>query len=176
MPPLALLAARALDACARTLLPARAGRALAAIAVVVLYPALRASIHHFPHGAAAWNELAGGAPGAAARGLPRQAGGEAAAAALPEIAAHARPGARIWWAGVAPEAVGVYARDGRLRGDLALASSPEDADLVVATLDGGPRDAEYAGWSALRTARPVAAVYVDEVPLVFVYARAGGWR
>jgi hypothetical protein len=176
LPVLSLLAARALEACARTLLPARAPQALAALSVVALYPALRTSIHHFPNPASAWNELAGGAPGAASLGLPRQAGGEAAASVVAEVAAHARPGARIWWPGVAPEAVRAFARDGRLRTDLAVASGPAEADVVVAPLDGGSRDAEYAAWSALRTARPVASFAVDEVPLVFVYARSGGWR
>jgi hypothetical protein len=43
-------------------------------------------------------------------------------------------------------------------------------------VEGGERDAEYRAWSALRTARPVAGVYMDEVPLAFVYARAGAWQ
>jgi hypothetical protein len=44
------------------------------------------------------------------------------------------------------------------------------------TLDGGSRDAEYRIWSAFRTARPSSAVFLDEVPLVHVYARPGAWR
>ena len=43
-------------------------------------------------------------------------------------------------------------------------------------LDGGSRDAEYRAWSALRTARPAAGVYLDEVPLATAYARPGAWR
>jgi hypothetical protein len=46
----------------------------------------------------------------------------------------------------------------------------------VVTIDGAGRDDEYRAWAAFRTARPVAGVYVDEVPLAFVYAAPGGWR
>lgn len=173
---LSLLAARALAACARTLAPARPGRLFAALALLALYASVRTTAHHFPHGAAAWNEIAGGAPGAASRGLARQEGGEAAASVLVEIRAHARPGARVWWAGVAPEAVRAYARDGRLREDLAVAPGPAEADLAVVPQDGGARDDDARAWTAFGTARQVASVHLDEVPLVHVYARPGAWR
>ncbi len=176
LPFLALLGARALVAAARTAWPSRADRLAGALALLVLYPALRATAHAFPAGSSAWNELAGGAPGAASLEMRRQDGGEAAAALLPDVAQRARPGARVWWAGVAPSAVRLYARDGRLRPDLVTAASPDDADLAVVTLDGASRDAEYQVWSAFRTARPAAGAYLDEVPLAFVYARPGAWR
>jgi hypothetical protein len=172
---LALLAARALVACAATLAGARPGRALATLVLLVLYPSVRATLHHFPHLAAAWNEAAGGAPGAASRDLPRQEGGEAAAAILAGIGAHARPGARIWWAGVAPEALRAYGRDGRLRDDLVPATGPGEADLAVVVQDGGARHDDCRAWSVMGSARPVSSVYLDEVPLVHVYARPGAW-
>lgn len=176
LPFLALLGARALVHAAALAWPARRHAVLGALALLVLYPGLRATVHAFPHGASAWNELVGGAPGAASRGLRRQDGGEAASALLDTVNARAAPGARIWWPGVAPEALALYLRDGRLRKDLAVAEGPAEADLVVAPLDGGSRDAEYRAWSALRTARPSAGVYADDVPLVFGYARPGAWR
>ena len=92
------------------------------------------------------------------------------------IDARARPGARIWWPGVSAGAVAAYVRDERLRPDLAVASGPDDADLAVVALDGGSRDDEYRAWAALRTARPAAGVYRDEVPLALVYVRPGAWR
>jgi hypothetical protein len=176
LPFLALLGARALVRAAELSWPARRGAVLAGLALLVLYPGLRAAVRAFPDGAAAWNELVGGAAGAASRGLRRQDGGEAAAALLRKVNERAAAGARVWWAGAAPEAVALYARDGLVRRDLAVASGPEDADLAVVTLDGGSRDAEYRAWAALRTARPAAGVYADEVPLAFVYARRGAWR
>jgi hypothetical protein len=176
MPVLAVLGARAVAAAAGALWPSRRAQVAASLAVLALWPAARATIHHFPHGAAAWNELAGGTPGAASLGMQRQDGGEATRAALPVLAAHARPGARIWWPGTAPEAVRAYRHDGRLRPDLLDAAGPEEADLVVVPLDGGSRAAEYRAWTELRTARPAAGVFLDEVPLAWVYARPGAWR
>jgi hypothetical protein len=176
MPFLALLGARALVAAAREAWPERASPLGASLALVVLWPGVRAAAHFHPAGASGWNELAGGAPGAATLALPRQDGGEAAAAVLDALNARARPGARVFWPGIAPGALAVYARDGRLRPDLAVAGTPEEADLAVVPLDGGSRDAEYRVWSAFRTSRPATGAYLDEVPLALVYARSGAWR
>jgi hypothetical protein len=141
--------------------------------VLVLWPAVRATLHH--HGrATAWSELAGGLPGAATRAL-RRGDGEAAALALEAVAAPARPGARVWFGALPEAAVALYRADGRLRADLASAGSPADADLAIVSLDGS-RDPEYRVWTAFRTARPVHVVVLDEVPLAFVYARPGAWR
>jgi hypothetical protein len=176
MPFLAVLGARALLAAARSAWPARAAAVAASLALLVLWPGIRAAAHFHPTGASAWNELAGGAPGAAALGRPRQDGGEAAVLVLDALNSRAREGARVFWPTSSPAAVRALARDGRLRADLVAVDAPEDADLAVVTLDGGSRDAEYRIWSAFRTARPAAAAYLDEVPLAFVYARAGAWR
>lgn len=97
-------------------------------------------------------------------------------ALAPELGARAAAGAKVWWPGTPASAVARYVREGRLRADLVPVDGPDEADLVVVALDGGPRDAEYRAWAALRTDRPAAGVYVDEVPLAFVYARAGAWR
>jgi hypothetical protein len=176
MPFLALLGARALLRASALAWPGRAAALAGTVALLVLYPALRATVRAHPHGASSWGELAGGAPGAASLGLPRQDGGEAIASALRIVNERARDGARIWWPSTPETILALHARDGRLRPDLNVASGPEDADLAVVAVEGGRRDAEYRAWSALRTARPVAGVYADEVPLAFVYARAGAWR
>jgi hypothetical protein len=175
-PFLALLGTRALLAAAHTAWPARARPLAAALALLVLYPAARSAMHAWPALGATWNVLAGGAPGAASLGMQRQEPGEAARAILPELTARARPGARVLWIGVAPAAVATYAADGLLRADLERATDAASADLAVAVQDGGSRDAEYQAWAALRAPQPVAGVFLDEVPLVLVYARPGAWR
>jgi hypothetical protein len=176
MPFLAIAGARALLAAARTAWPQRAAPLAASLALIVLWPGVRAAAHFYPSGSAAWNELAGGAPGAASLGLERQEPGEAAVRLLSPLVARAREGARVWWPTVEPAAVLALQRDGRLRPDLTAAVTPEDADVAVVTVDGPDRGAEYRVWSAFRTAAPVAGAYQDEVPLGFVYARPGAWR
>lgn len=176
MPLLAVLGARALTRAAQVAWPSRAAPLAATLALLALYPGLRAAVHAHPAGASAWNELAGGAPGAATLGMQRQDGGEAAASILEALNARARSGARVWWPSTHPEALRRWTLDGRLRPDLEVADGPESADVAVVTLDGASRDAEYRAWTAFRTARPVAGTYLDEVPLAFVYARPGAWR
>jgi len=175
LPFLALLGARVADVATHAAWPSRPRAALALVLAATLVPAGIATVRERP-GSAAWNELAGGAAGAASLGLPRQTGGEGAAGVLAALADRARPGARVLWLGVAPEAVREWRRAGLVRPDLGTATSPEDADLAIVPLDGGSRDAEYRVQAALRTDRPVAGFYVDEVPLAVVYSRPGAWR
>jgi hypothetical protein len=176
VPLLALLAARALVALAAVAWPARRHALAAALAILLLYPALRASVVSFPHGASAWGELLGGAPGAAWRGWPRQDGGEAVVGLLPGLRDHAAPGARIAWVGVDPWAVARWREAGWVRADLAEAPSLGEADLVLVARQAGERSAEYAAWTALGTDRAVGGVYLDEVPLAQLFARSGAWR
>ena len=79
-----------------------------------------------------------------------------------------------------------WQRDGRVRPDLRWAERPEDADLAIWQFHQEFRDKEFRTWTAFgqplgsgppaRRVRPVAGVYLDEVPLVQVYARPGAWR
>jgi Dolichyl-phosphate-mannose-protein mannosyltransferase len=179
LPALVLLAApaaAALAALARTAWPARAGALLTSLAALVLYPGLLATLDTFPLGSAAWGEAVGGPPGAATLGLPRQDGGEAARALLPELVLHAAPAARLRWIGVAPAAVARYRAAGLLRADLVDAPDGEPYDLAVVALGDPSRDLTYQAWTALGSARPMAGVYLEEVPLMQVFARAGAWR
>jgi hypothetical protein len=186
MPFLALLGARALHAAARTLAPRRAGALTAGLAALALAPALAAIAHVHPYGTAAYNELAGGAPGAAALGMQRQFWGDDVVGALDAVNAHARPGARVWWQETARSAVAAWQRDGRVRRDLAWVDGPEEADVSIWHYHQEFRDKEYRTWTAFgerplrgdppRSPAPVAGVYLDEVPLVQVYARDGSWR
>jgi len=175
IPFLALLGARALVTAGRRLAPRRPAAVTGALAALALLPAAVQVLRTGP-ALPAWNELAGGAPGAASRGLLLPPGGEALAAALPALAAHAVPGARVWVPATSPEALRRYREDGRLRADLVAADGPEDADLSVWQPVAGGAGGEYRTWTAFGTARPVAGVYADEVPLLQVYARPGAWR
>ena len=174
-PFLALLAARALAWAGRLLWPARPWAATAAVASLALAPALWSVVHAHPFESAAFSAAAGGAGGAASLGASREPGGDAAAALLPALNEHAAPGVAVWFADLAPEAVRLYRRDGRLRPDLRAADGPEAADLAVHQ-PAGPRDREYRTWTVFGSARAVAGAYLDELPLVLIYARPGAWR
>lgn len=176
MPFLAALGARALWAAANQLWP-RANAAVAgALLLLCCVPAAWACAHDYPFGTASYNELAGGAAGAATMGQQRQFWGDDMVAALPALNAHAAPNARVWWQEATYDAVREYQRDGRLRADLQWANGPEDAQVVVYHYHQEFRDKEFATWTAFRTERPVDGVYLDEVPLIEVYARPGAWR
>jgi hypothetical protein len=172
---LSLLAARTLATAARSAWPAGAAKLTLALALLLLYPALRATVHTFPHGAGAWSEWIGGAPGAASLGLPRVATGSGAAL-LDELHDRAAEGQRIWWPQLPPAALEALRRDGRLRADLRVAPSLAEADLAVVDHDDARRDLEYQVWTAFGSARPVAGALLDEVPMASVYARPGAWR
>jgi hypothetical protein len=175
LPPLALLSARALVSLAELAWPARRWAVTATLALFLLYPGLRAAALAYPHGASAWGEPLGGAPGAAWRGWPRQDGGEGVRAVLPELGRYAVPGARVRWIGAAPFAIERYRAAGLIRADLVDAATVAEADLVVVVRDGA-RAEEYDAWTAFGTSRAVGAQFVDEVALVVVQARPGTWR
>jgi len=176
MPFLALLGARALVTAGRLLSPARPAVVTSLLAALALAPAAWQVARTHPFGTAAWNEIAGGAPGAASMGMQRQFWGDDLVAVLPELNAHAVPGARVWFQEATTLAVKQHQRDGKLRPDLLVASGPEDADISIWQYHQEFRDREFRTWTEFRTARPVAGAYLDEVPLVQVYARPGAWR
>ena len=176
MPFLALLGARAIVTAAHLLAPSAPALAGAALAAAALVPAAWQVGHSHPFGTAAYNELAGGAAGAASLGMQRQFWGDNMVAVLPAVNEHAAPGARVWFQEATWLAVQAYQRDGVLRADLRWANDAEDADVSVWHYHHEFRDKEYRTWTAFGTARPVAGVYLDEVPLVQVYARPGAWR
>jgi hypothetical protein len=176
MPFLALLGARAVVTAARLLWPSAPAAAGAALAAAALVPAAWSVAHVHPFGTAAYNELAGGAAGAASLGMQRQFWGDNMAAVLPELNEHAVRGARVWFQEATWLAMQAYQRDGALRADLRWANGAEDADISIWHYHQEFRDKEYLTWTAFGTARPVAGAYLDEVPLVQVYARPGAWR
>jgi 4-amino-4-deoxy-L-arabinose transferase-like glycosyltransferase len=175
MPFLAALGARALMTASHQLWPRPALLALP-LAVLILVPAAWATGHFHPFGTAAYNELAGGAGGAATLGMQRQFWGDNMVAALEVLNQHAAQGARVWYQEATVAAVRTYQRDGRLRSDLTPVETPEEAQISVYHYHQEFRDKEFRTWTEFQTTRPVHGVYLDEVPLITIYARAGAWR
>ncbi len=151
--------------------PALAGPAGGTLVAALAVPVALATAHHHPNGTAAYNELAGGPPGAASLGMQRHYWSSAVTEVLPWINAHAPRGARVFFHEVTYAAFRWYQRDGRLRSDLRYAQRPERSDLAAYQYHQEFRDIEYRIWTAYGTDRPVTGFYLDEVPIVLVYAR-----
>src|SRR6202011_4248216 len=164
---LALLAPEAADLVVR-IAPSPSLGALAA-----LLPGLWQIAHVHPYGTSAYGELAGGIPGAASLGMQRQYWSNNVTAVLPWLNRNAPPGARVFFHEVNYESYRAYQMSGWLRGDLAYASGPEDADYAAIQWHREFRDQEPRVWNAFGTRRPAAGLYLDEVPQVVVYARPG---
>jgi len=150
-----------------------APRAIALGACAALAPGLYQMAHVHPYGTSAYGELAGGIPGAASLGMQRQYWSNNVTAVLPWLNRNAPPGARVFFHEVNYESYRAYQMSGWLRGDLAYASGPEDADYAAIQWHREFRDQEPRVWNAFGTRRPAAGLYLDEVPQVVVYARPG---
>ena len=95
---------------------------------------------------------------------------------LPTLNAHAAPSARVWYQEATYDAVLAYQRDGRLRADLRWVEGPEAAQIAIYHYHQEFRDKEFSVWTQFQTAHPVDGLYLDEVPLIEIYARPGAWR
>jgi Dolichyl-phosphate-mannose-protein mannosyltransferase len=153
--------------------PARSLRAIvvAALSLLLLAPALWATMRVWPYGTAAYSELAGGLPGAASLGMQRQFWSSHVTGVLPWLNAHAPQGARVWLHEVNGYSFRDYQANGMLRRDLRPAVGPGDSDFAVYQYHQEFRANEYDIWQAYGTTQPITGLYVDETPQVVVYQR-----
>lgn len=166
----ALLAPEAAGLLTR-LAPSR--RALMAASAAALLPGIWQIAHLHPYGTSAYGELAGGVPGAATLGMQRQYWSNNVTGVLPWLNAHCPPGARVFFHEVNPESYRAYVEAGMLRPDIRAVFQPADADYAALQWHREFRDREPETWNAFGTMRPATGLYLDEVPQVVVYARAG---
>ena len=151
---------------------------LAALAVLVLCPPSAQTAHALPGRRLRLERARGrrsrrGVARAPAPGRRRGRGRDPRARSTPAR----RGGARVWWPRTAPAAVEAWARDGRLRRDLVARGRTRGR--------GHRRRRRSTARAATRSTAPgprcgprraATGAYLDEVPLVLVYARAGAWR
>jgi hypothetical protein len=178
MPFLALLAgcsvvraARPLEALAGTATAIRRTAPIAGLFALMLTPALLETARNHPYGTSYYSELAGGLPGAATLGMQRQFWSNNVTGVLPYLNERAPRGARVWLHEVTGLAFRQYQRNGLLRGDLVLASGPQDAQLAAYQYHQELREHEFNIWQAFGTQKPVFGLYLDETPQVVVYQR-----
>jgi len=147
------------------------GARVALCAGVMFAPSLLDTARDGAHGAAWYNELAGGAPGAAARRLPRNFWGYSAVGALPQLNAEAERGAEVFWHDATGAAVHRYRLDGRLRPDVAATGdwTYPYAAWAVYHDQRDKRAEEVDLWWAYGEHLPVGGVFVDGVQLIGVY-------
>jgi 4-amino-4-deoxy-L-arabinose transferase-like glycosyltransferase len=178
MPFLALLAARALERAAATLgrlapsaTPWLSRAAYPGLFVLALSSSAMGLWRNHPYGTSFYNELAGGAPGAATLGMHRQFWSNNVTGVLDWLNRNAPRGGRVFFHEVKWESYLAYRRAGMLRDDLQYAAGPQDSDLAVYQYMPEFRDTEFQIWQAYGTRTPAAGLYLDETPQIVVYHR-----
>jgi hypothetical protein len=172
MPPATLLAAAEADRLfSATRIVRRATLAFTCMAALLLGPSLLGILHAHPYGIAFYNELLGGVRGGARAGMMRNFWGYTARGNLARLNQLAAPGDRVYFHRTTHACCEAYRRDGLLRPDLVEVSDLVGADWVLYEAQRTWVDDEAALWNRWGTRRPVAGVYVDEVPMNLLYRR-----
>jgi hypothetical protein len=136
------------------------------VLVAVLTPGTWATLHGHPFNLSQYAPLAGGARGAAARGLNRGFWGHAV---VPLLADGVLPAKRVYLHDVHRLAVEQYRRVGRWPGWEPSALGRADAALLFPEMH--MRSDELAIWDAMGTTRPSMVLTLDDVPITIVYSR-----
>ena len=141
------------------------------LALLVLVPSAQATWEAHPHGTAYYNELIGGLPGAADRGMQRQFWGGATRHGLEEVNKRAVRAARIWFHKSPWGAYVMYQREGWLRRDLSYAVHPEGSQLGLYHHQKDHDDYELECFDDYGVTAAVSQVRVQGVPMLSVYER-----
>ena len=172
MPPAALLAALEADRLfSATRIVRRANLAFTCMVALLLGPSLLGILHAHPYGIAFYNEVLGGVRGGARAGMMRNFWGYTARGNLARLNQLAAPGDRVHFHRTTHACCEAYRRDGLLRPDLVEVTDLDEADWVLYEVQRTWVDDEATLWNRWGTRRPVAGVYVDEVPMNLLYHR-----
>ena len=181
MPFFAVMAGMGLERLGRGLWPVLiAGRGAGALRLrtVVLgglmwAPAGWATVTYGAHGPAYYNELAGGPPGGAALGMPRNFWGYSTVEVLPLINERVEPKGLVFWHKATQWAIDAYRRDGMLRSDVRYTGDWTAAysNWAVYHDQREKLPEELDVWRAYGTDWPVGGFFIDGVALMAVYQR-----
>ncbi len=141
------------------------------IAIMLALPAANATWQAHPHGSVYYNELIGGAPGAAEAGMQRQFWGGSTRDGLAEVNKRAPLHARIWFHKCAWGAFMMYQREGWFRRDLSYASHPSGTTHGFFHHQKDHDDYELDVMRDYRVAAPVMRSSLEGVPILSVYER-----
>ncbi len=154
---------------ARAAWPSSPRAAALALGALVLVPGAL-GMRLSTYGTAYYGELAGGLPGAATLGMQRQFWSSHVTAVLPTLNATTPRGARVNFHEVTWDSSAYYKRDRLLRNDIQYWNDPSTADAVAYQWHREFRDAEFMAWNRFGE-RPIAGLWLDEVPQIALYAR-----
>ena len=179
MPFLAVACGVGAERVARGLWPGLAeGRrrlAAALLGLVMLCPAVWATYRYGGHGPAYFNALAGGPPGAAELGMPRNFWGYSTVAILGAVNEQVDKRGLVFWHKATQGAISAYKRDGRLRRDVRYAGdwTAPYSNWAVYHDQREKLPEEVDIWRAYGTDWPVDGYFVDGVQIMAVYKRPG---
>jgi len=143
----------------------------AALAAVVLLPALTQTSHSHPFGLSNYTPLVGGAPGAATVGLNRQFWGFTTGSLAPYFNREAPRGAGVYIHDTTWESWVMMQRDGTLRGDLRAVWQPIEAHFSIVHHELHMNEVDYQIWTAYQSPATTQVLVYDGVPIVSVYRR-----
>jgi len=177
-PFLAILAGRALEHGIELLRPlmgpmVRSARVFYAVAPLFLATAVIGIIRTHPHGLSYYNELVGGARGAAMVGMQRHFWGEAVKPLLSEINTRTPSGGSVMFNRSNLEDFAMYRRDGLVRQDIENSKRVAEGDGVIVFHQWEHEHILYTRWNEMPDRRPVQGVYLEGgVPLTTLYMGA----
>lgn len=141
--------------------------------ILMLSPAAEATATYGAHGAAYFNELAGGIPGAAALRMPRNFWGYSTNAVLNYITAAVPSNDQVFWHKATQSAINAYKRDGKLRSDITYSgdwTAPYSHWAIYHDqMEKWPEELDI--WRSYGTEWPVDGFWLDGVSLITVYHR-----
>ncbi|MEE2786723.1 MAG: glycosyltransferase family 39 protein [Myxococcota bacterium] len=157
----------------RGLWPSLSGRLHGAIAGVMLLPAVWATAEYGTQGPVYYNALAGGPPGAASLGMPRNFWGYSTNAILPAVNAETEQRAYVFWHKATRGAIDAYKAAGQLRQDVRYTGDWTAAysDWAVYHDQHEKMPEELDVWRAYGTPWPVDGHFVDGIQMVALYRR-----
>ncbi len=141
------------------------------LALMIAAPAAQATWEVHPHGTAYYNELIGGAPGAADAGMQRQFWGGATREGLAAVNLRAKRGARVWFHKCAWGAYMMYQREGWFRRDLGYGHAPAGTTHGFYHHQKDHDDYELEAMADYGVSAPVMRASLEGVPLLSVYER-----
>lgn len=177
MPFLAVLAGVGVVRIGRGLFVSSTGAALrlrtALLGAAMFAPAVWATAEYGAHGPAYYNGLAGGPPGAAEMGMPRNFWGYSTVAVLPAVNEQVEKRGYVFWHKATKWAIDAYQRDGLLRKDVRYTGdwTAEFSDWAVYHDQREKLPEELDVWRAYGTMLPVEGHYIDGVQIMAVYHR-----